>query len=87
MFINVRKRSQMSVFNHIIISVKSVVKSFFIADMDVISIDTKKILSNPDDKARYLKAIKELREQSDKGKRNVETTITLSDDSQVTLSN
>jgi len=77
----------MSIINHIVSSVRSVIKSFFIADMDVISNDTKKLLSNPKDKETYLNAIKELRSERDKGQQNVERTIILSDKSEVTLSN
>lgn len=54
--------------------------------MDVISVETKKILTNPKDKKLYLDTVRELKDQMEKGEKSAKKTITLSDNSEITLS-
>ncbi len=61
-------------------------RSFFIPDMDVISVDTKKLLSNPQDKKLYIETVYELKAELARGGKETTKTITLSDNSQITLS-
>ena len=76
----------MSLINLIKQNVIYVFRSFFIPDMDVISVETKKILKNPKDKKLYLDTVRELKEQLEKGEKFAEKTITLSDNTEITLS-
>ena len=80
------KKIKMSLINLIKENIFYVFRSFFIADMDVISIETKKILTNPKDKKLYLDTVRELKEQLEKGEKSAEKTITLSDNTTITLS-
>lgn len=75
----------MSLFNYIRENVFLVFRSFFLPDMGVISEDTKRLLANPQDKEKYLDAVKELREKIEKGEKQPRKTITLSDKSEITL--
>lgn len=76
----------MSLINLIKENIFYVFRSFFIADMDVISVETKKILTNPKDKKLYLDTVRELKEQLENGEKSAEKTITLSDNTKITLS-
>ncbi|OYD44325.1 hypothetical protein CHU00_17605 [Sphingobacterium cellulitidis] len=76
----------MSLINLIKENIFYVFRSFFIADMDVISVETKKILTNPKDKKLYLDTVRELKDQMEKGEKSAKKTITLSDNSEITLS-
>lgn len=76
----------MSILNHIKQNIVFVFRSFFIPDMDVISVDTKKLLSNPEDKKLYLKTVHELKAELEKGGKETSRTIILSDNSEITLS-
>lgn len=80
----------MEILNYIKESVLEVIKSFFIHDTDVISIDTKKILENPIDKELYFNTIDQLIELSkmsefSNNSDKLKKTITLSDNSTITL--
>lgn len=60
-------------------AVKSVLDSYFSSDMDVMSSEAREIFSNPEDKEKYLEAIKKLRGASH------QETITLSNKEEITL--
>ena len=64
-----------------------ILKSFFIPDIDVISVDTKRLFNNPIDKKLYIDTIYELKAELEKGSKQISKTITLSDKTQITLSN
>ncbi len=76
----------MSVLNNIKESIIFIFRSFFIPDTDVISVDTKRILSNPEDKKLYIKTVNELKNELQKGGKEKSRTITLSDNTRITLS-
>ncbi|GEM_PF-3209732 len=63
-----------------------ILKSFFIPDIDVISVDTKRLFNNPIDKKLYIDTIYELKAELEKGSKQISKTITLSDKTQITLS-
>jgi len=80
----------MEVLKYIMESVLEVIKSFFIHDTDVISIDTKKILENPIDKELFFTTIDQLNALSkmpefSNNRDKLKKTITLSDNSTITL--
>lgn len=58
-----------------------ILKWLFNSDSEVMSDEVKEIISNPDDKAKYLEAIEELRTNGDKP----EVTIELSNHESLTL--
>ncbi len=68
----------MEVIKQITNAVGNVIGSFFHSDLDVMSTEARKILSNPEDKEKYIQAIKTL--QTEK-----EATITLSNKETITL--
>lgn len=65
------------IFKNITHVLSEVLTTFFESDMDVISPDAKKILSDKDDRETYLEGLKELRKQEKNGNPNPSTTITL----------
>ena len=50
----------MSILMQIQSAVRSVLDSYFSSDMDVMSTEAKEIFSNPDDRKKYLEAVKRL---------------------------
>lgn len=55
--------SMFQLFRHMLSSSKNVFEEFFSNDMDVISSDTKKIMSNSEDRKKYVDAINQLIEE------------------------
>ncbi len=49
-----------NIVNQIIKAVSNVFESYFTSDMDVVSSETKRILSNPGDRQKYMDAIERL---------------------------
>ncbi|WP_149525647.1 hypothetical protein [Sphingobacterium hotanense] len=76
----------MPLINQIKDNIIFIFRSFFLPDMDVISVDTKRLLSNPNDKKLYLDTVYELKAELEKGGKQTSKTITLSDKTQITLS-
>lgn len=64
---------------------KEVFTNFFSNDMDIISNDAKKLLSDETNRRAYLDGIENLREQEYAGEKHPRVTITLKDNSKLTL--
>jgi hypothetical protein len=62
----------------------SVLDTFFGANTDVMSNKVKEIMANPNDRERYLNALKNLKELEQSGKQGTET-VTLSNEEEITL--
>ena len=62
------------------IEAKKVLNDFFNSDTEVMSQDIRKIMSNPDDKQKYLEALKELKIGNKKS-----TEVTFSNKEKMTL--
>ena len=62
-------------------SLGNVLSSYFGSDMDVMSDNAKRIFSNKDDREKYIKAVEEMKNDSN----ITEKTITLSNNEQITL--
>lgn len=71
----------MSIFNQIINAVGNVIGSFFSNDMDVMSPEARRILSNPEDREKYMEAVQFLKEHPEKKQKE----ITLSNNEKLTL--
>lgn len=74
----------MTIIKEITISMKNVLSTFFGSDTDVMSDRVKEILSNPEDKKRYLEALSKLKEFEEKGEQGKQT-ITLSNNQKLEL--
>ncbi len=60
-------------------ALKTVLRSFFASDLDVMSDEVREILSNPDDAKKYMDAVNQIENGQN------EVTITLSNNKQLTL--
>jgi len=58
---------------------------YFSSDMDIISPKAKRILSNPEDRKKYMEAVKRLKENQDKADYNNKETVKLSNNEEITL--
>jgi len=70
----------MTVIQQIKNAVGNVIESYFSSDLDIMSHEAKRILSNPEDKKKYMDAVEKLKNSEEK-----EVTITLSNHEEITL--
>jgi len=70
----------MTVIQQIKNAVGNVIETYFSSDLDVMSQEAKRILSNPEDKKKYMDAVEKLKNPEQK-----EVTITLSNHEEITL--
>lgn len=70
----------MTVIQQIKNAVGNVIETYFSSDLDVMSHEAKRIMSNPEDKKKYLEAVEKLKNPEQK-----EITITLSNREEITL--
>ena len=72
-----------NIFKPIVIAIQEAVKvfhDFFSSDTEIMSKDIKKIMANPEDRKRYLNAVKELKIENKK-----RTEVTFSNKEKMTL--
>jgi len=74
----------MSVIIELSRSFTNILDTFFGSDTDLMSKKVKQILANPEDKEKYLEALKELKELEKKGEQGTKT-IVLSNKESLTL--
>lgn len=74
----------MSILEELNIAVHHVLDVFFASDTDVMSRKVKQIMANPEDKEKYLNALKAIKEMEEKGQQGAKT-ITLSTAEKLTL--
>jgi len=74
----------MSILEELNIAVHNVLDVFFASDTDVMSRKVKQIMANPEDKEKYLNALKAIKEMEEQGQRGAKT-ITLSTAEKLTL--
>jgi archaellum biogenesis ATPase FlaH len=70
----------MTVIQQIKAAVGNVMETYFSSDLDVMSQEAKRIMSNPEDKKKYIEAVEKLKTSSEK-----EVTIILSNQEKITL--
>ena len=70
----------MTVIQQIKNAVGNVIETYFSSDLDLMSQEAKRILSNPEDKKKYLDAVEKLKTSDTK-----EITIRLSNKEEITL--
>ncbi|MDB5013758.1 MAG: hypothetical protein JWQ25_1960 [Daejeonella sp.] len=70
----------MDILKQITHAMGNVIGSFFASDMDVMSREARKILSNPEDREKYIKAVESLKESPNRTEK-----ITLSNHETITL--
>lgn len=74
----------MSILEELNIAVHNVLDVFFASDTDVMSRKVKQIMANPEDKEKYLNALKAIKEMEEQGQQGAKT-ITLSTAEKLTL--